>query len=98
MPEARTYSAIESIGCLILIGEPGLGKSTALGREVERLEAEGAAKLAVDLSRTSEEGRLRDAIFGSRQWRDWLHGNHHLHALFDSLDFALPRSTSRVRS
>lgn len=55
IPDARAFVDIEGTPWLVLIGEPGLGKSTALAHEVERVAAAGGATLVVDLSSTADE-------------------------------------------
>lgn len=91
VPDAREFEEIAHIGCLILIGEPGLGKTTALGREVTRLHAEGELVHCVDLSSTQDEATLRSRIFGGPAWDHWHSGERVLHLILDSLDFALIR-------
>jgi hypothetical protein len=91
VPEARTFEEISEIGCLMLIGEPGLGKTTALGREEARLEAAGQLVHAVDLSSTQDEATLRAKVFEGRAWDHWRRGERTLHLILDSLDFALIR-------
>ncbi|HWH31691.1 MAG TPA: hypothetical protein VNU01_03370 [Egibacteraceae bacterium] len=88
----------ESTGgtCLMLIGEPGLGKSTAL-----RADAQKTASLArsgtdhlltVNLGSTRQEAKLERNIFGSTAWQSWLSATSGvLHVFLDGLDEALLR-------
>lgn len=96
IPKARPFVDLEATSCLILIGEPGLGKSTAMRGEAARLRAGGGQVLEVDLSSSSEEGRLRQKLVGSDAWQTWLAGEHRLHLFLDALDFALLRMETVV--
>jgi hypothetical protein len=91
----RSYAQIDETACLVLVGEPGLGKTTALERAAEDLkERRGDSKdevLYVDLSATTEESVLRSRIFASPEWKRWRGGEHRLHLFLDTLDFALLR-------
>lgn len=91
VPEARPFDRIAEHRSLMLIGEPGLGKTTAVKREATRLEAAGELVRCVDLSSTQDEALLRSKIFDGDVWRDWESGDRTLHLILDSLDFALIR-------
>ena len=95
VPNVRSYAQIDDKACLVLIGEPGLGKTTALEQAADDLKRErGASKdevLFVDLSATTEESVLRSRIFDSPEWQRWQQGEHRLHLFLDTLDFALLR-------
>ncbi len=93
-PNVRSYADIDEKACLVLIGEPGLGKTTALQQASEALHENSEsddAVLFIDLSATTEEAVLRSRIFDSPQWRRWHDGDHRLHLFLDTLDFALLR-------
>ena len=91
-PKVVPFSALEALRCLVLIGEPGLGKSTALRAEMAALKSqlEGTADrvLAVDLGSTREEPVLRERIFDSDVYREWRSGDGVLYLFLDSLDEA----------
>src|SRR4051794_26526821 len=74
-PSVLASSELPESGCLILIGEPGLGKSTALQAEADALHAQIDAGpddvLAVDLGATGEETVLRQRIFEADEFRRW---------------------------
>ncbi len=70
----------------ILLGEPGIGKSTTLKEEFLRLQAEGQPYLYRELNQYHTDTRLIDDIFDSEEVRLWLQGNHRLTLLLDSLD------------
>jgi hypothetical protein len=91
-PQSRRLGALKEIGCLVLLGEPGLGKSTALRSARSDLlngttDAEHLV-LDVDLGATGEEQVLRSRIFGSEIFQSWSQGEGTLHLQLDSLDEA----------
>ena len=93
-PAVVPFSAIAALRCLVLIGEPGLGKTTALVAErlalddQLRKDAADAGVLAVDLGATREEAVLRGQLFESDRYRAWQSGTGQLHLFLDSLDEA----------
>lgn len=97
----RAFSEFDASPLLLLVGEPGVGKS----REIElaadalrqRLVNERDDVLFVDMKQTSEESRLRELIFDSDEFVDWRAGDHVLHVFLDSLDEAY-QSIRRVKS
>jgi hypothetical protein len=91
-PAAVSSSQLPDVGCLILLGEPGLGKTTALsehGAELRERVAEGADRvLSVDLGATGQERVLWRRIFEAPDYECWVTGDGILHLLLDSLDEA----------
>lgn len=91
LPEAKSLLDLRDVPCLVLIGEPGLGKSTAMKAEhrsiSETLGPEDRA-LLVELGFTRVASELREAVFGSDEFRDWLEGEGQLFLFLDSLDEA----------
>src|SRR3954451_600015 len=89
-PALRRFAELDDVDCLILIGEPGLGKTTALQQERKlallRTAATDDQVLAVDLGATGDEGILAARIFEADTYRTWLEGRGALHLLLDSLD------------
>ncbi|HXV04588.1 MAG TPA: hypothetical protein VFP23_01625 [Solirubrobacterales bacterium] len=80
---------------MILIGEPGLGKTTALRSEYERLrdhiKGHGAGSELVQwvpLGQTRDLLRLRELIFEAESFKEWRSGDGVLHLFLDSLDEA----------
>jgi hypothetical protein len=94
MPETLPLDELHDIDCLILIGEPGLGKTTAMKDEYEGtvcfLRPEDRA-LFVELGFTRVGAELREAIFGSDEFKEWLEGEGKLFLFLDSLDEARMR-------
>ena len=75
--------------CVVLLGEPGLGKSTAFGaygRELEQSLDPDDALVRVDLAEYGSEDRLIRDVFESEELDRWRRGSHQLHLLLDSLD------------
>lgn len=89
------FASITHIPCLAFLGEPGMGKSTALGLEsvaIEKAVADTQDTLMwVDLRKFQTDQRLAQKVFDSRKMDEWRKGSHTLHLFFDSLDEALLR-------
>lgn len=81
---------VESIPCIVILGEPGLGKSTALEDEEIRLKTTNnldmLAPILKRMEEFSDEGELRRKVFESQEWVDWKEGDKILPLLLDSLD------------
>lgn len=84
------FEAIASSHCLVLLGEPGIGKSTAMHDEYlilkERDEHSEERFLFTDLGEFGEESRLIREVFESEEIQRWKNGDYNLHLYFDSLD------------
>jgi predicted NACHT family NTPase len=80
---------------LILLGEPGIGKSTALRDEYDRSIAKSASTgdqvVWVDLRSYQTDQRLHDSVFASPAVRSWVVGSNQLQLFIDSMDEALIR-------
>jgi predicted NACHT family NTPase len=85
-PELVGLDAIAAVPCLILLGEPGIGKSKAM-----KFGANEQDSLVLDLKSYGSEDRLIKDLFESSQFRDWVAGNHSLNIFLDSLDECLLR-------
>jgi hypothetical protein len=90
-----SFDSINDTQCLVLLGEPGIGKSTALMDEFESVRkavsGSGDSALWFDLRDYSSEDRLERKVFKCDAIRQWRRGQHRLHLFFDSLDEALLR-------
>jgi hypothetical protein len=86
---------LTSYRALALLGEPGIGKSTALKAEVERVAAQpaetNAVSIYVDLRDYSSDVLLYQKVFESAKFTAWKNGTSHLFLHLDSLDEALLR-------
>jgi hypothetical protein len=74
--------------CLILLGEPGLGKSFAIADAVAELRHAGHAVHLVDLGAYDEGASLVGAIVESPTWREWRESEDVLYLFLDGLDEA----------
>lgn len=85
-----TFDSIAHNQCLVLFGEPGIGKSTALQSEYEVAEevaaAAGNALMLRDLGAYSTDAALVHDIFEDRKFLEWDRGSHTLELFLDSLD------------
>jgi hypothetical protein len=94
-PDVVPFERIESAPCLVLLGEPGLGKSTALRQHRGGVEAgaagPGTAILWKNLNAYQSEERLIRAIFEDSMFTAWVAGDGVLHLFLDSLDECLLR-------
>ena len=88
-----SFEAIANIPCLVLLGEPGIGKSTTLRAEFEKIRqtAEAANEIALyfDLRDYSSDGRLEQKVFRHEGVQTWRAGDRTLHLFLDSLDQGL---------
>jgi len=82
------YSAISSYPCLVLLGDPGMGKTTALQAECKRIEATKSDNRTYwfDLADHSDEETLRHQLFDNKGIADWKNDLSTLHLFLDSLD------------
>ncbi len=84
------FSTIAHHPCLILLGEPGMGKSTAM--EAERgssdttLEDENAMVMRLDLRSYGSGEELRQDLFEHPMFKAWTTGTRTLYVFLDSLD------------
>ena len=86
------YSEINKLHCLILLGEPGIGKSTTLRKEYfkDKEQQRGKAILIYrDLSEYGDENRLIDEMFKSKDIEAWLKSDKPLFYYIDSFDECL---------
>jgi len=85
----KTLAQLADVPCLVLLGDPGTGKSVEIRNEEARHRSaqSGAnpAVLRVDLKRSSPDVLERDA-FGAPEFLGWASGQHCLTILFDSMD------------
>lgn len=84
--QARPLNQLTELPVAILLGEPGIGKSTALKEEFVRLQTAGHACLCRELNQYHSDSRFIADIFDSAEIQAWRAGYHHLTLLLDSLD------------
>jgi len=83
------FDRIASIPCLVMLGEPGMGKSTAARNAYEQVKASGEECLWVGLGDYKDDAVLCNAIIGNEAFQQWLKGDHKFHLFLDSLDEGL---------
>jgi len=90
-PKLVNFEAIADLPCLVLLGEAGMGKTTALETAHKQIfeRMEDAEDVCLPLFRLGDYGsdtELCNAIFRSEVFQAWHQGTHKLHLFFDSLD------------
>ena len=95
--DVRPYTDIATTPCLILLGEPGIGKTTAL-EEIAASESAEYETLKVDLGEYSSDDRLFRHVFESEAIRAWLAGTYTLSIIIDSLDECRVAGIAKVLS
>jgi hypothetical protein len=100
-PALAQFREFADLPCLVLLGEPGTGKSRAL--DAERAAVEGPARaqgeeiLAIDLRSIGTDTYLLSKVFGHPKFLAWAGGGGtppRLHLFLDSLDECLLRVTT----
>jgi hypothetical protein len=81
--------------CVILLGEPGIGKTDGVksiqASEAAAEQANSHKFLSFDLRSYGSEERFIKEVLASEAIEDWIHGTTILHLFLDSLDEALLR-------
>ena len=93
-PDVVHFEALADLSCLILLGEPGIGKTSALMEAKKIAEAkskEGDQTFWLDLGRSRSEDKLIRDIFKNETFISWNKGNNKLHIFLDSLDEGILR-------
>ncbi|NJN92137.1 MAG: hypothetical protein HC878_18415 [Leptolyngbyaceae cyanobacterium SL_5_14] len=86
--ELVSLEAIAGIPCLVLSGEPGIGKSQEMEDFKDYIKDfidDDDQILSLDLDDYSED-KLHAKLFESTVFTEWINGTHHLHLFLDSLD------------
>ena len=96
--DACSFEDIGAVPCLILLGEPGIGKSIALETVRDDIDRQakkvGEETLWIDLKAYQTDMRLVQEVFQNAVFANWLNGEHRLHLFLDSLDECLLRIDS----
>jgi len=82
-----TTADLQTIPCLALLGEPGIGKTTALQSLVAANE--GSPCHVVDLRTFSTDSLLREEVFSHQELGKWAAGTGEFTLFLDSLDECL---------
>ncbi len=71
--------------CIVLLGEPGIGKTIALEKFIQDFDREKEI-LKVNLSGIGNANHFNDMIFNHTKFQDWRTGDYDLYLLLDSFD------------
>ena len=89
-PDVVPFEKIAHRPCLALLGEPGIGKTTAmeeLGASLKgAIHSSGDCLLYMNLNEYGDESRLIADLFSCEKFVKWKQGNYLLHLFLDSLD------------
>lgn len=90
-PDVLPFDLISNNNCLVLLGEPGIGKSVTIKNEVSVINSKIDEKqlIEIDLRQFSSEDRLVNNLFHNQKIVEWLNNNYELHVFLDSLDEGL---------
>lgn len=86
----KPLSDFRKTSCIIMLGEPGLGKTTALEKDYKETEFSLSNShdkiLRIDLKSYSNEDRLVKDVFESDVYLSWMGGSYDLYLFLDSFD------------
>ena len=88
-PDLASLAAFADCPCLVMLGEPGIGKSTEFEAEIRRVmetATAGEKTIRVDLREYQTDTRLVSDAFENDTIRDWAENDGILNLFFDSLD------------
>jgi len=91
-PELRSLDSLQELPCVILLGEPGLGKSQILREHRAALEsAKDPARQVIylDLKDFGSDAALTRGLFDSISFQHWKNSDALLYLLIDSFDEGL---------
>lgn len=89
-PGALRTKDLRDLRCLVLLGEPGAGKSTIAGRD-DLLVAAGVPIVRFDLAAYGSEDRLVRDVFDNVEVTSWARSTGELCMILDSVDEARAR-------
>lgn len=94
-PDVVSFEPIATTPCLVLLGEPGIGKTHSIQAEQKtiysRIEEKGDQIIWLDLRSFGSEDRLVRNLFESTTFVSWVKDKYRLHLFMDSLDECLLR-------
>jgi len=89
-PHVVSFHEISHIPCLVLLGEAGIGKTTAAKQEYDNLKKQAGDSddecLWFELGEYETDTRLCQEIFENQTVKTWSKGSHKLYLFLDSLD------------
>lgn len=89
-PHVVSYESVSNTKCLILLGEPGMGKTNAL-QFARKISEEKNLTMYIDLRSCGSELGLFRILFENPTFVHWKESNSTLHLFLDSLDECLLR-------
>jgi hypothetical protein len=84
-PNIVSFESIANLPCLVLIGEGGIGKSTAIQDAFNQVP-ESEEKDLFELGNYGSDEALCNAVFRNDKFQNWKQGTHQFHLFLDSLD------------
>jgi hypothetical protein len=93
-PNLVTLDKLTDVPCLVLLGEAGMGKTTAmeLAHQAVCNKTQDSEDICFPLVRLGDYGsdtELCQAVFRKAEFQSWIQGTHKLHLFLDSLDEGL---------
>jgi hypothetical protein len=92
-PELKTLDELSSVPCLILLGDPGIGKSVELASQFECLRAKAneseSRTIWCNLRNYQTDLRLCHSLFENEQFQAWLKDRKPLYLFLDGFDEGL---------
>ncbi len=96
-PDSVPFDRIQDVPVLVLLGEPGMGKSQwfkdAQSSMTNTIHEKGHTSLWIDLNRFETATEAVNAVFGHAVFREWAHRQYCLHLFLDSFDECHSRSS-----
>lgn len=91
--EAKSFDKLLAVPCLVLLGEPGIGKSVSFrdAATMTRNSKPDARHLFVNLGAIGDESRLIADVFQVPEFIEWRLAGGELHLFLDSFDECLLR-------
>lgn len=83
--KAISFEKMDEEPCLVLLGEPGQGKSAAIQDAIHSLPM-SSRQIVLDLKVESDFARVTHKLFECDQFRDWQRTEEDLYIFIDSLD------------
>ncbi|WP_223342017.1 hypothetical protein [Synechocystis sp. PCC 7339] len=88
-PDLVSLEEFTDVPCLILLGEPGIGKTNELEKLKKYTEKTICESNKVLILNLRSFTNLREDLFKDETFINWLKGSHHLYLFLDSLDEGL---------
>lgn len=93
LSQAAQFEVFRHVPCLVLLGEPGIGKSNAIEQEfahaMEQIESGVRDVKKIDLREVGDEASFYREAFESEEMRAWNSGSGSMTLFIDSLDEGL---------